>query len=199
MKLRYETRQLSTLELVRMVQRGHLIPSGEVGGPAWTTSQRVQLWQSVEHRWPIGMLLAWNPAEYYWRRWYLLDGHRRVATLGELVAEQVDLVRDLRSAEPTYLPAAAATSGGVYLPVNAMLMTARLLPAISDICEDALDVADNAVAAIANTPFEVTTVTGGTASEVATLCSRLIPGRVQPAVLDQILAQDAAAPYHPQT
>jgi hypothetical protein len=180
-----------------MAQNGRITSSGGPGGPAWTVDRRVQLFDSLEHRWPIGALLVWNPSGDWRQRWYLLDGHRRVDTLGELVAEQADLVRDLGRAEPTYLPAATAPAGGVYLPVNAMLLTMRLLPAIRGMSEDALDIANDAVGAIVNTLFPVITIMGGTPREVTTLCHRLLPGRVQPTTLEQIIAQEAATPHQP--
>lgn len=197
MILRYETRRVATLDLVQMWQRGHLTPAGDPGAPPWTTRQRVELFDSLERRWPVGCLVAWNPTGVRWRRWYLLDGHRRMDALAELVGEHVGLVRDLDSAQPTYLPTADAVAGGQYLPVNAMLLTTRFLTASRGLSDDALDVANWAAGAVVGTLFEVSTVLGGTPAEVATLCDRLLPGRVQAAALDQIHVGDAAAPDEP--
>ncbi len=38
-------------------------------------------------------MLTWIPIGHRFQRWYLLDGHRRIAALGTLIAEQIDLVR----------------------------------------------------------------------------------------------------------
>ena len=46
--------------------------------------------------------------------------------------------------------------------------------------------------------FEVLTLLGGTADEVAQLCDRLLPGRVDATVLNQIAATDAP-PSSPDT
>jgi len=198
MTLRCKTRLLGTPQLVAMARCGHVVPCGEPGGPAWSTGQRCELFDSLERRWPVGALLAWNPSGDWWQRWYLLDGHRRVDALGELVAERLGVVRDLGRPEPTYLPGSAAVTGGMYLPVNAMLAM-RLLPVMFSMSDDALAVADRAAGAVVHTLFEVTTALGGIPDEVAAMCNRLLPGRVQAATLAQVPAQDNAAPYRPRS
>ena len=195
MRLIHDTSHPKTLDLVRMVQHGQLLPAGAPGGPAWDADRRALLFASLESRWPIGTMLAWIPSGDRLQRWYLLDGYRRIATLGELIDEHVDLVRDLSAAEPTYPPATTAATGGVYLPVNAMLLTMRFLTATHDLPGKALDLAEQAATPIVHARFDIATVLAGTPDEVAALCHRLLPDRVDAAILDEIAAQDATARY----
>jgi hypothetical protein len=194
MRLTHVTSRPKTLDLVRLVQCGQLLPAGAPGAPAWDADRRALLFASLESRWPIGAMLAWIPSGDRLQRWYLLDGHRRIATLSELIDEHVNLVRDLSAVEPTYLPAMTAATG-VYLPVNAMLLTMQFLAATHGLPEEALDLAEQAAAPIVHAQFDIATVLAGTPDEVAALCHRLLPGRVDAAILDKIAAQDATARY----
>jgi len=198
MNLHHETIYLATSDLVRRVRDDLLRVAGPAGGPAWDAGQRADLFAQLECGWPTGPMLAWSPSGLRYQRWYLLDGHRRTATLMSCLDEDVDLVRDLSATEPTYLPASQATADGMYWPVNAMMLTMRFLHHARTVKDTmprpALDRAERAAGQLVRMKLDMLLLLGGTAATVAQLCDRLLPGRVQPAVLTQIAAEPDNTP-----
>jgi hypothetical protein len=183
-----ERRRVSTRDLVAMLHHGRLLPAGGPGGPAWDTTRQALLFASLENHWPVGVLLAWSPTGYRNASWYLLDGHRRAATLHLLVGDQADLVRDLEAGEPAYRPLGLAPPGGAYLPVNAMLATLDFLHATRTLPPPTRRHAEQAASHIIRSGWEIWLLPGGSTGEVATLCQRLLPGRVTTATLEHIAA-----------
>jgi hypothetical protein len=106
----------------------------------------------------------------------------------------IPLVRDCSTAPPRYLPAAEATPGGRFLPVDSMLTTMRFLAATSSWPQDSSrDHAPDAAHRLANARLDIIHVTGGDDATLAKLCQRLLPGRVDPAVLSSMCPGAGAA------
>ncbi|MEJ3741757.1 hypothetical protein WEI85_00445 [Actinomycetes bacterium KLBMP 9797] len=198
MNLRHETIHLPTSDLVQRVRKDLLRIAGPAGGPAWDTGQRAELFAHLEYGWPTGPMLAWSPSGLSYEPWYLLDGHRRTATLMSTLDEEADLVRDLSAAEPTYIPASQTTPDGLYWPVNAMMLTMRFLGHTRMVQDTmprpAFDRAGRVASQLVRVKLTLLVLFGGTPAAVAQVCDRLLPGRVDPTLLHQIAA-DPDAPH----
>jgi hypothetical protein len=203
MNLHHETIDLLTSDLVQRAQHDLLRIAGPAGGPAWDAGQRADLFAQLEYGWPTGPMLAWSPSGPHYQRWYLLDVHRRTGTLMTCLDEDVDLVRDLSATEPTYLPASQATEDSLYWPVNTMMLTMRF-PHHTRMVQDtmprpAVERAERAASQLVRMKLNMLQLRGGTPATVAQVCDRLLPGRVQPAVLTQIAAEPDLRSGSPHT
>ncbi len=202
MNLTCETTRWPIRHLLALLATGALRPAGTAGGPDWTAGQQALLFASPQAGWPTGQLLAWNPhgttADSV-GRWRLLDGHRRAATTLALAAPGCStgtggLLRDLTADEPTYLPAddtgdhptGHAADGGRYLPVNAMRSTMRSLAATRSLPPAMPRRAEQYVHHLVGAGFDVVALRGGSPAQVGAVCARLLPGRVDPAVVHTI-------------
>jgi len=153
-------------------------------GPA---GQQALLFASLEAGWPTGQLLAWNPGGPG-PLWHLLDGHRRALTVLALIATgDGGLLRDLTADQPTYLPTYHAADG-LYLPVNAMRFTTRFLAATRSLPPATLRRAEQHAHQVLHAAFDVVALRGGTPAQIVAVCARLVPGRVDPAVVHTIAA-----------
>lgn len=183
--------QYGTRQLVEAVHTGRLTPVGTPGGPAWTPQQQAMLFDSLENGWPVGPLVSWRPPRPAPPREVLLDGHRRVAALARLLPGPGPvLLRDLSSEAPRYLPAEQAPPGGRYLPVHAMLNTMDFLAAARSLQlaehSPEHDIALESSHRIHRAVFEIIQIRQPDPARVAELCRRLLPGRVEPAILEQL-------------
>jgi hypothetical protein len=193
MRLWHQIVDLQTAGLVQQVDNSELRVAGSAGGPAWDTDRRAALFADLERGRPTWPILAWNPSGLPYGRSCLLDGHRRVATVMSVLDGEAGLVRDLTVAEPTYLPVGQTTSDGVYWPVNALVRTMpflRMQRAVKhSMPAHLVDRAAEVGHRLATAKLPLLTLFGGDPASVVPVCERLLPGRVDPATLDQINAQ----------
>jgi hypothetical protein len=183
--------RFGTRQLVEAVRTGRLTPVGAPGGSAWTPQQQALLFDSLENGWPVGPLVSWSPPRSAPPREVLLDGHRRVAALARLLpGPGVVLLRDLSVEAPRYLPAEQVLPGGRYLPVQAMLNTMDFLAAarMLELAEHSPEhnIALESSRRIHRAVFEFIQIRQPDPARVAELCRRLLPGRVEPVVLEQL-------------
>ena len=187
MNLTCESTRWPIRHLLRLLETGALLPAGAAGGPDWTGGQQALLFASLEAGWPTGQLLAWNPGGPG-PLWHLLDGHRRALTVLALIATgDGGLLRDLTADQPTYLPTYHAADG-LYLPVNAMRFTTRFLAATRSLPPATLRRAEQHAHQVLHAAFDVVALRGGTPAQIVAVCARLVPGRVDPAVVHTIAA-----------
>lgn len=185
MNLTCESTRWPIRHLLRLLETGALLPAGAAGGPGWTGQQQALLFASLQAGWPTGQLLAWNPdgADL---RWHLLDGHRRALSVLALVAVGAGgLLRDLAADQPTDLPVYHAADG-LYLPINARRFTAGFRAATRSLPPAIQRHADQHAHQVLSAAFDVVALRGGTPAQVAAVCARLVPGRVDPAVVHTI-------------
>jgi hypothetical protein len=183
-------------ELVRTTLRqfldlldDHLLPAGPAGGPAWSTAQRAALWHSIESRWPLGPLTCWAPSGNR-GAWYLLDGHRRVATIREATEPAgTPLWRDVEQDSPDYHD--STPWSGRWLPTTAMIRTLDFLHATRHWPQPTRRRAEHVAAAVFRAPIDVLILTGGQPRQVQQLCDRLLGERVEAATITTVAGHDS--------
>lgn len=161
---------------VDLLNRGDLIPAGPSGGPDWDTDQRAALWRSIESGWPLGLLVAWAPRHA--GTTFLLDGHRRAATIREATtAGGTPLWRDVRADTPCYHT--TNTGPGGWLPTTAMLRTGDFLHATTNWPKDTRRNAEHVANTVLHAPIDMLLLSGGDVHQVHDLCRLLLGARVE--------------------
>ncbi len=125
--------------------------------------------------------------------WYLLDGHRRIATIRDATASTgTPLWRDVEQDRPDY-PDRPAGPGG-WLPTTAVIRTLDFLHATRHWPQQARRRAEDVAAAVFHAPIDLLILTGGHAEQVRHLCGRLLGERVEAAALATIAEAGSPPP-----
>ncbi len=180
------TMRVPLRQFMNLVTEGRVSPAGPPGGPDCSGQQRIDLWDSLEAGWPIGLLTVWRPDDR--GPYHLLDGHRRTGVIVQTTTHGAQaLLRDLSSKAPAYR---AAAHGARCLPTTAMFSTLNFLTATGHLPADLRRHAERIATRVHQAPIDILSLSGGTPWQVHTLCGRLLGTRV---ALDTVIALHRAS------